>query len=90
VQVELEQAGLNGARAALERISGVREIQVDGRTVRARADDGARAVPGVLAALEGHGVEVASVTVARPSLDDVYLKYAGRSFAGAGSEEGTR
>jgi ABC-2 type transport system ATP-binding protein len=30
---------------------------------------------------------VASVTVARPSLDDVYLRYAGRSFGAADEEE---
>ena len=52
--------------------------------MRARADSGARAVPGVLAALDDAGIAVASVTVARPSLDDVYLRYAGRSFAGGG------
>jgi ABC-2 type transport system ATP-binding protein len=40
-------------------------------------------VPAVLAALDSHGVPVASVTVARPSLDDVYLRFAGRSFAAA-------
>jgi ABC-2 type transport system ATP-binding protein len=34
----------------------------------------------VLAALEDGGIPVDSVTVARPSLDDVYLRYAGRSF----------
>jgi ABC-2 type transport system ATP-binding protein len=88
VQVELDQAELNGARPVLERIPGIGEISVDGRTVRARAEDGARAVPAVLAALDTHGVAVASVTVARPSLDDVYLRYAGRSFgeADAGAE----
>jgi ABC-2 type transport system ATP-binding protein len=88
VQVELDQAELNGARPVLERIPGIAEISVDGRTVRARAEDGARAVPAVLAALDTHGVAVASVTVARPSLDDVYLRYAGRSFgeADAGAE----
>jgi ABC-2 type transport system ATP-binding protein len=37
----------------------------------------------VLAALEGRGIRVASVTVARPSLDDVYLRHAGRTFAEA-------
>jgi ABC-2 type transport system ATP-binding protein len=34
----------------------------------------------VLAALEHAGVEVASVTVARPTLDDVYLRHVGRTF----------
>jgi ABC-2 type transport system ATP-binding protein len=89
VQVELDQAQLNGARPVLERIAGIAEVSVDGRTVRARAEDGARAVPAVLAALDTHGVAVASVTVARPSLDDVYLRYAGRSFgaADAGAEK---
>jgi ABC-2 type transport system ATP-binding protein len=79
VQVELESE-LNGARAGLERIAGLTEVIVDGRTLRARADDGARAVPAVLAALDAHGVGVSSVTVARPSLDDVYLRHAGRRF----------
>jgi ABC-2 type transport system ATP-binding protein len=90
VQVELEQPGLNGARPALEALAGIREVSVDGRTVRARSADGARAVPAVLAALETHGVGVASVTVARPSLDDVYLRYAGRSFGAADEEEVSR
>ena len=82
VHVELESE-LNGAGDELDRMAGLREVTVDGRTLRARADDGARAVPAVLAALESHGVAVASVTVARPSLDDVYLRYAGRTFGAA-------
>jgi ABC-2 type transport system ATP-binding protein len=40
-------------------------------------------VPAVLAALEKQSIEVAAVTVARPSLDDVYLRHTGRSFAAA-------
>jgi ABC-2 type transport system ATP-binding protein len=86
VQVELESE-LNGARAGLDQLAGLREVTVDGRMLRARADDGARAVPVVLAALDSHGVGVASVTVARPSLDDVYLRYAGRTFGEADQNE---
>jgi ABC-2 type transport system ATP-binding protein len=37
----------------------------------------------VLATLEAAGIELASVGVARPSLDDVYLHHAGRSFGEA-------
>lgn len=37
----------------------------------------------ILTALDLAGVPVASVTVARPSLDDVYLRYAGRRFTQA-------
>ncbi|PZS31529.1 MAG: ABC transporter [Pseudonocardiales bacterium] len=81
VHVELAAAATAGAaQRVLERVAGLRDIRADGATLRARADSGARAVPSVLAALDGAGVAVASVTVARPSLDDVYLRYAGRSF----------
>src|SRR3954469_826090 len=85
VQIELDTgATVNGnVSAALRGVGGLREITLDGRTLHARADDGARAVPAVLAALDAHAIPVASVTVARPSLDDVYLRFAGRSFAAA-------
>ena len=74
-------ASVNGrALQAIDGIDGVHEPEVDGRVLRARADAGARAVPAVLAALEAAGVPVAAVTVSRPSLDDVYLRHAGRTF----------
>ena len=75
-------------RGALEPVAGIREFVLDGRALHARADEGAAAVPAVLAALDSHGLPVASVTVARPSLDDVYLRYTGRTFRAAGTEEG--
>jgi ABC-2 type transport system ATP-binding protein len=71
---------------ALDGVETVREVVVNGRALHARADDGARAVPAVLAALEARGVPVASVTVARPSLDDVYLRHTGRTFSSAEAE----
>jgi ABC-2 type transport system ATP-binding protein len=88
VHVELAEAATNGTVGeALERVAGVREITVDGRALRARADDGGRAVPAVLQALETHGIAVLTVRVARPSLDDVYLRYTGRTFQEAESEQ---
>jgi ABC-2 type transport system ATP-binding protein len=50
------------------------------RVVRARAEHGASAIPAVLAALEREGLAVSSVTLARPSLDDVYLRHAGHLY----------
>jgi ABC-2 type transport system ATP-binding protein len=84
--VELD-GRVDGALAALAQVAGVREPVLDGRVLRARANEGARAVPAVLAALETAGVPVVAATVARPSLDDVYLRYAGRSFDAAHKEE---
>jgi ABC-2 type transport system ATP-binding protein len=80
IQVELAEADGGAARVALERVTGVADVLLDGRTLRARSRDGGAAIPAVLAALEAHGVRAASVTLARPSLDDVYLRYAGRAF----------
>jgi len=68
-------------RRALGTVPGVREVSVAGRRLSARADDGAAAVPDVLAALDRAGAPVASVTVARPSLDDVYLRTVGHRYA---------
>ncbi len=68
------------AAALLSRIAGLDQPTIDGATLSARADRAASAVPAVLAALDGAGIEVASVTVARPSLDDVYLRHTGRAY----------
>jgi ABC-2 type transport system ATP-binding protein len=65
----------------------VRDARLNGTELSARADDGARTVPAVLAALDAAGVRVGSVTVARPSLDDVYLRHVGRRFTAATNEE---
>jgi ABC-2 type transport system ATP-binding protein len=80
VQVEVGAGEVAGAAAVLQRIPGLSGVTAEGALVRARADGGSAAVPAVLAALDGAGIEVTSVTLARPSLDDVYLRYAGRTF----------
>jgi ABC-2 type transport system ATP-binding protein len=89
VAVGLRRPEANGrAASALERVAGVREVLLDGLSLRARVDEGATAVPAVLSALESAGVAVASVTVSRPSLDDVYLQRVGHAFAsGAETKE---
>jgi ABC-2 type transport system ATP-binding protein len=91
LQVELDAPAASGnVPAALADVDGVREIVLNGRALHARADDGPRAVPLVLNALEAHGIGVASVTVARPSLDDVYLRFAGRTFGAAEANDRER
>jgi ABC-2 type transport system ATP-binding protein len=79
-----------GATDALGRVGGLSDVSAEGTTLRARADSGARAVPAVFAALDERGITVLSATVARPSLDDVYLRHAGRSLAPAGAEGAAR
>jgi len=83
----------SGADAAeglrlLERVPGLDEVLVDGRVLRGRAASGAEALPRVLAVLDdarlaGARLAVASATVARPSLDDVYLRHTGHGYSAA-------
>jgi ABC-2 type transport system ATP-binding protein len=90
IQVELVESQEAAARAALAGVGGVGDAALDGKTVFASARDGAAAIPAVLAALDAHGVKAASVRLARPSLDDVYLRHAGRSFHRADAEHDSR
>jgi len=85
VQVELpagwDDAGADQVRAVLAGLPEVRDVVIAGRNVSARSDDGAAAVPVVLGALQRAGIRAASVAVARPSLDDVYLRHTGRRYS---------
>jgi ABC-2 type transport system ATP-binding protein len=80
VTLELDDGRGDEAARIVAALGAVHDATIDGRLLRARADNGARAVPGILSALETNGIGVASVTVARPSLDDVYLHHTGRDF----------
>ncbi len=81
LQVELEgEVAAERAVALVSDLDGVSSVLRDRSIVRARTDSGARVVPTVFAVLSAHDLPVVSATVARPSLDDVYLRHAGRSF----------
>jgi ABC-2 type transport system ATP-binding protein len=81
IHIELGEAGAaEGAATLLARIDGIGRPVIEGVRLSARADRAASRVPAVLSVLEDAGIAVAAVTVARPSLDDVYLRHTGRSF----------
>jgi ABC-2 type transport system ATP-binding protein len=75
-------------RAVLTSLPEVRDVVIAGRDVSARSDDGAAAVPVVLGALQRAGIYAASVAVARPSLDDVYLRHTGRRYSESETSDG--
>lgn len=78
-----ERDDLPRAYDALAGLDGVTELARDLDTLRARVDDGALALPRVMGTLDAAGLRLAAVTVSRPSLDDVYLRYTGRTFTAA-------
>ena len=88
VEVEIGDGGIESAAAAVRALDEVREVTLTGRRLRSRVADGARAVPTILATLDGRGIPVEAVTMHRPTLDNVYLHYTGREF-GAEDEAGS-
>jgi ABC-2 type transport system ATP-binding protein len=81
VTAELENGRAAEGVEAVRAVAGVLDVTADGQVLRARVENGGRAVPGIISALEAREIAVASVTLSRPSLDDVYLHYTGRDFA---------
>jgi len=49
--------------------------------------DGGSAAPGIMQVLDAQGIAVRTMSISRPSLDDVFLKYTGRTIR---AQEGTR
>jgi ABC-2 type transport system ATP-binding protein len=80
VQVEIEDGRVEDAKGVLAKLGAAAETVLDQRTLLTRVPDGGRALPGILTALDAAGIGVVSVSVSRPSLDDVYLHYTGRDF----------
>jgi ABC-2 type transport system ATP-binding protein len=80
VHVELENGAVEEAQRVLASVGAPAEQVLEGRTLVSRVENGGRELPGILSALDGAGIGVASVSVSRPSLDDVYLHFTGRDF----------
>jgi ABC-2 type transport system ATP-binding protein len=81
VHVELVDSQVDAAKQVLSGVGARPEQVVDGHTIVSRVLNGGRELPGILSALEAAGISVASVSLSRPSLDDVYLHYTGRDFS---------
>src|SRR3990170_727196 len=58
----------------------VKDILCEDGHVRVYVNNGSESIPGLMKLLNQRGVEILSLTISRPSLDDVYLKYSGVSF----------
>jgi ABC-2 type transport system ATP-binding protein len=68
------------ARATLAGRPGVREVTPFGDSVRVTVDQGDRDALPLMRALDGAGIAVASLQIARPSLDDVFFGLTGQSL----------
>ena len=90
VTIELrDRERTDEARAAVEKVAGVSRVLRDGVELYAQVAEGASAMPAVVGALEKAGLEVAQISLSRPSLDDVYLTATGHAFQEQGRPEST-
>ncbi len=68
------------AIAILKSNSIVKDILCEDEHVRVYVNNGSEAITGLIKLLTQHNIEVTSLSISRPTLDDVYLKYSGASF----------
>jgi ABC-2 type transport system ATP-binding protein len=81
-RIELEIEGEAGSAA--EKLRGepfIRDVTSNGNgTITLSTDDGPRQVPKIIATLENIGAKVAAINVQRLSLEDVFIRFTGRSL----------
>ena len=76
---------VSDAATALQAIA--ESVQVDGQHVSGRVARAGQAVPGLLRELDHATIDLASIEVHRPTLDDVFLTLTGRTLRDAESEQ---
>ncbi|MGA2872125.1 MAG: ATP-binding cassette domain-containing protein [Candidatus Dormibacteria bacterium] len=81
---DLVTVGMEGDAAAalvlLKSQSFVRDASDEGQLLRLYVDRGETAVPDILRLLDGAGLALTTISVSRPSLDDVFLLQTGHSL----------
>ncbi len=72
------------AASLLEREPYVREVAVEEEGLRLYVEDGAAALPAMLRLLDAASIELRTINLSEPTLDDVFLRQTGRSLRDAG------
>ena len=71
----------------LNNLDFVKKIDVMDKNIRIRVEKGEIALPLIIESLNSKGIMVTSVSLVKPSLDEVFLEYTGRSLRDAESEK---
>jgi ABC-2 type transport system ATP-binding protein len=79
ITIELTGAA-ERAESAIRTAIAVRSLTVDGNRVHVTVERGDTAIAPVLRALDANGFPLQSISVTRPTLDDVFLNLTGRSL----------
>ncbi|GIV95395.1 MAG: daunorubicin resistance protein DrrA family ABC transporter ATP-binding protein [Herpetosiphonaceae bacterium] len=80
VRLILDKEHVIDAQELLRSQSFIREINQEHETLRLLVDQGEQALPMILRMIHDRGLVIRTVTLDRPSLDDVFLRQTGRSL----------
>jgi ABC-2 type transport system ATP-binding protein len=86
VSVALDGADQGATEAALAGLSGTERIVAEPDALALYIENGAAAIAEIVRRLDGQGITVGAISVARPSLDDVFLNATGRRLEGADAD----
>jgi len=87
VTVELRRADPEATRKAIEGLPGLDRIVDEDGALALFVADGATSIAEIVRRFDAAKLEVGAISVARPSLDDVFLEATGRRLEGAEEEE---
>ena len=90
VSVVLDGADPDSVSKAIGELPGLERVAAEPDVIHLYLDDGAGSIAEIVRRLDGGAVKVGAISVARPSLDDVFLEATGRRLEGAdgdGEEE---
>jgi ABC-2 type transport system ATP-binding protein len=86
VSVELNGSDANTTQAAIGQLPGLQQVVPEPDALCLYVEDGPSSIAEVVRRLDREGVQVGAISVARPSLDDVFLRATGRRLEGAEEE----
>jgi len=86
VSVSLNGADPTAAEAALASLPGLERVLPEPDALALYVEDGAGSIVEIVRRLEAERISVGAISVARPSLDDVFLQATGRRLEGAAND----
>ncbi len=87
VSVSLNGIDRTAAEAALATLSGLERVVAERDALALYVEDGAGSIVEIVRRLERERISVGAISVARPSLDDVFLQATGRRLEGATNDD---
>jgi ABC-2 type transport system ATP-binding protein len=87
VSVSFENGDIAEAQESLSGLSGLERIVVEQHALALYVEDGAGSIAEIVRRFERDEIRVAAISVARPTLDDVFLQATGRRIEGESESE---